>query len=120
LKLNTGTGTGNTIFPSDCPTVISGFFFLSDMISRVLLRRLNTLRLTVPTQTLHKLVTAQGCLQPVHQSSPLALPLMQQVARISTTIPRRDACSFNVQDDEDFKKRVLESDKPVIVDFHAS
>ncbi|XP_033112487.1 thioredoxin, mitochondrial-like [Anneissia japonica] len=28
--------------------------------------------------------------------------------------------SFNVQDEEDFKKRVLESEKPVLVDFHAN
>ena len=27
--------------------------------------------------------------------------------------------SFNVQDQEDFKKRVLEATTPVIVDFHA-
>ena len=27
---------------------------------------------------------------------------------------------FNVQDDEDFKKRVLKSSTPVIVDFHAA
>lgn len=26
---------------------------------------------------------------------------------------------FNVQDEEDFKKRVLDNTKPVIVDFHA-
>jgi len=26
---------------------------------------------------------------------------------------------FNVQDEADFKKRVLENSKPVIVDFHA-
>ncbi len=26
---------------------------------------------------------------------------------------------FNVQDEADFKKRVLENNKPVIVDFHA-
>ncbi|XP_071965066.1 thioredoxin, mitochondrial-like [Antedon mediterranea] len=28
--------------------------------------------------------------------------------------------SFNVQDEEDFKARVLESNKPVLVDFHAN
>jgi hypothetical protein len=27
--------------------------------------------------------------------------------------------SFNVQDEDDFKKRVLENNKTVIVDFHA-
>ena len=27
--------------------------------------------------------------------------------------------SFNVQDADDFKKRVLDNSKPVIVDFHA-
>lgn len=26
---------------------------------------------------------------------------------------------FTVQDEDDFKKRVLESDKPVIIDFYA-
>lgn len=26
---------------------------------------------------------------------------------------------FTVQDEEDFKKRVLESDKPVVIDFYA-
>lgn len=26
---------------------------------------------------------------------------------------------FNVQDEQDFKKRVVENSKPVIVDFHA-
>jgi hypothetical protein len=32
------------------------------------------------------------------------------------TSPRR---LFDVQDEDDFKKRVLESSKPVVVDFHA-
>ena len=32
------------------------------------------------------------------------------------TSPRR---LFDVQDEDDFKKRVLESNKPVVVDFHA-
>jgi hypothetical protein len=27
---------------------------------------------------------------------------------------------FNIQDEADFKKRVLENSKPVIVDFHAT
>jgi hypothetical protein len=36
---------------------------------------------------------------------------------LSTTAGCRDI--FNVQDQEDFEKRVLGSDKPVIVDFHA-
>ncbi|XP_064625276.1 thioredoxin, mitochondrial-like [Lineus longissimus] len=86
------------------------------MTSRVLFRRLNSLCLAVPT--LHKTLLARRIL--LSKDSLPSSSLVQQVARISTTIPRRDACSFNVQDDEDFKKRVLESDKPVVVDFHAS
>jgi hypothetical protein len=35
-----------------------------------------------------------------------------------TTTPVVKA-SFNVQDEDDFKKRVLDSSKTVIVDFHA-
>ena len=36
---------------------------------------------------------------------------------ISTSKPARDI--FNIQDEEDFEKRVMGSDIPIIVDFHA-
>ena len=37
---------------------------------------------------------------------------------ISTSLPNR--ATFNVQDADDFRKRVVESKKTVIVDFHAT
>ena len=45
-------------------------------------------------------------------------PKISNISRnISTTICRQDM--FNIQDEDDFKKRVLGSDIPVVVDFHA-
>ena len=45
----------------------------------------------------------------------LAAQLRRVVACLYTS-PRR---LFDVKDEDDFKKRVLESTKPVVVDFHA-
>ncbi|KAF2358210.1 Thioredoxin [Trinorchestia longiramus] len=45
-------------------------------------------------------------------------PLKQSKVALSSTAARK--AMFNVQDEEDFKKRVIDSDTPVIVDFHAS
>ena len=40
-----------------------------------------------------------------------------QLRRLWTTPSVQDV--FNVQDEEDFKVRVLQSTKPTVVDFHA-
>lgn len=42
----------------------------------------------------------------------------QSFARAFRTTSRLNEI-FTVQDEEDFKKRVLESDKPVVLDFYA-
>ncbi|XP_018024620.1 thioredoxin, mitochondrial [Hyalella azteca] len=46
------------------------------------------------------------------------LPTIQNAVNISSTAANK--AMFNVQDEEDFQKRVIDSATPVIVDFHAS
>ena len=50
-------------------------------------------------------------------------PCLSLQSSISRHMSSTQSCKFeviNVQDEDDFKKRVLESDIPVIVDFHAT
>lgn len=63
-------------------------------------------------------------------TSTMASVRLLQSVLFSTSPPTRSASQkstsssssniFNVQDDEDFKKRVLGNEKPVVVDFHAT
>lgn len=50
------------------------------------------------------------------------IPVAQQALRRNLHLSSFDRANniFNVQDEEDFKKRVLENRKPVIVDFYAT
>ena len=45
--------------------------------------------------------------------------LVNNIRNITVTAKAKSSNIFNVQDEEDFKKRVLQNSKPVIVDFHA-
>lgn len=47
------------------------------------------------------------------------VPICVQSDRSFSQTSRLNSNIFNVQDEADFKKRVLENSKPVIVDFHA-
>ena len=49
-----------------------------------------------------------------NQGSKLASPSKRHISATPTV-----KATFNVQDEDDFKKRVIENDKTVIVDFHA-
>lgn len=46
------------------------------------------------------------------------ISLQKTLLRSISTTSNKNAM-FNIQDEEDFKTRVMESAKPVIVDFHA-
>ncbi len=44
----------------------------------------------------------------------------QSTAAIHTSTARLNEHIFNIQDEDDFKERVVDNATPVIVDFHAT
>jgi hypothetical protein len=55
----------------------------------------------------------------VNKNAKTPLVLANNVRNITIRAQVKSSNIFNVQDEQDFKKRVLENAKPVIVDFHA-
>ena len=54
-----------------------------------------------------------------YRAVPTNFTRTQQIARCMCTTKGKFEC-INIQDEDDFKKNVIENSKPVVVDFHAT
>ncbi|XP_063326549.1 LOW QUALITY PROTEIN: thioredoxin, mitochondrial-like [Pelmatolapia mariae] len=92
------------------------------MAHRLLLRRLWTLSVNdircLPTSTAS---VASSCYSTSLQSTTTRVFFLSPSRSLPRTLPHtsRREVSFNVQDSEDFTERVINSELPVLVDFHA-
>lgn len=93
------------------------------MASRVLLRRFNSLRIV--TQSKHSLSKqwqshVQNQSGRIDVSTKVSAHNFTPVTAFHTSVARHNEHIINIQDEADFKKRVIGSETPVIVDFHAT
>ncbi|XP_006810139.2 LOW QUALITY PROTEIN: thioredoxin, mitochondrial [Neolamprologus brichardi] len=92
------------------------------MAHRLVLRRLWTLSVNdircLPTSTAS---VASSCYSTSLQSSTTRVSFLSPSRSLPRALPHtsRREVSFNVQDSEDFTERVINSELPVLVDFHA-
>uniref|UniRef100_A0AAX7V6F1 Thioredoxin, mitochondrial n=1 Tax=Astatotilapia calliptera TaxID=8154 RepID=A0AAX7V6F1_ASTCA len=90
--------------------------------ARLVLRRLWTLSVNdircLPTSTAS---VASSCYSTSLQSSTTRVSFLSPSRSLPRALPHtsRREVSFNVQDSEDFTERVINSELPVLVDFHA-
>ncbi|WAQ95547.1 THIOM-like protein, partial [Mya arenaria] len=89
--------------------------------SRVLFRGLSTLRRQFPTRVVSTAAVKSRPLssllrQSTHQ--PHTLPNASSHTR--TLCTKGEGMIINIQDEKDFEDRVINSDKPVVADFHAT
>lgn len=78
---------------------------------------MNNARLILP---IAKSISPSGSVPAITKIASVKLPPPPPILKREISTTSLKAASFNVQDEEDFKKRVLENNKIVIVDFHAT
>lgn len=104
---------------------VSLFFLprsLTQMAHRLLLRRICTVAVNdVRGLSLSSTRAASSCFSTSMQSAAPRLCFLSTSRTVPRSLPHtsRREVSFNVQDQEDFTERVINSQLPVLIDFHA-
>lgn len=110
--------------PMNCINQHSSFFLMSltQMAYRLLVRRMWTLSAKdircLPASTA---TTGSSCFSTSLKSATTRVSFLSASRTLPSSLPHtsRREVSFNVQDHEDFTERVINSQLPVLIDFHA-